>query len=84
MHVEMVLRDLGLGKASPVVTLVAKRQNSEELLLLAGAKPLNAEDTTIDRYVTMRINYICLDWPDLCFATETLTRGMKEPTNEAR
>ena len=55
-HVEMVLRDLGLEKASPMVTLVAKRQTSEALLLLAGTKPINAVDTTLHRSVKMRIN----------------------------
>ena len=45
-HVAMVLRDLGLVKSTPFVTLVAKRQKSEELQLLAGAKPLNADDIT--------------------------------------
>ena len=43
----MVLRDLGLENVPPVVILVAKRPKSEEFLLLAGAKPLNAEDTTL-------------------------------------
>ena len=38
-HVAMVLRDLGLEKSTPVVTPVAKRPMSEELLLLAGVKP---------------------------------------------
>ena len=46
-HIAMVLRDLGLKKSTRVVTLVAKRPQSEEHLLLAGAKPLNAEDTTL-------------------------------------
>ena len=36
-----------MEEASPVVTPVAKRPKSEELLLLAGSKPLNAEDTTL-------------------------------------
>ena len=44
-HSAMVLRDVGLEKSSPVVILVAKRLKSEEPLLQAGAKPLNAEDT---------------------------------------
>ena len=55
-HVEMVLRDLGLEKASPLVTIVAKRHTSESLLLLAGAKLINAVDTTLHRSVKMRIN----------------------------
>ena len=53
-HGAVVLRDLGLEKVPPVVILVAKRPKSEEFLLLAGAKPLNAEDTTLYRSVTMR------------------------------
>ena len=48
----MVLRDLGLEKSSPVVTPVAKRSKSEELLLLAGATPVNAEDTTLYGQIT--------------------------------
>ena len=40
----MALRDQGLEQSSLVVALVAKR--SEEFLLVAGAKLLNAEDTT--------------------------------------
>ena len=46
-HVAMVLGDLGLEKSTPVVTLVANSPTSEELALLAGAKPLNAEYTTL-------------------------------------
>ena len=48
-HVPMVLRDLGLAKSTPVVTFVVERPKSEELPLLAGAKPLNVEDTTLYR-----------------------------------
>ena len=46
-HVAMVLRDLELEKSTPFLTLFAKRPKSGERLLLAGAKPLNAEDTTL-------------------------------------
>ena len=74
-HVAMVLRDL--GKSSPVVTLVVKLPKSEELLLLAGAKPLNAQDTTLCRSVTMRVNYLSLDRLDLSFAGGSLARWMK-------
>ena len=77
-----MLRDLGLEKSSPVVTPVAKRPKSEELLLLAGAKPLNAEDTTLYRSVTMRVNNLSLDRPDLLFAAGSLARGMKSPTTK--
>ena len=51
----MVLRDQGLEKSSPVVSPVAKRPKSEDILLLAGAKPLSAENTTLHRTVTMRV-----------------------------
>ena len=51
-HVAMVLGGLGLEKSSSVVTPVAKRPKSEELLLLAGAKSLTAEDTTLYRSVS--------------------------------
>ena len=43
-------------EASSVVTPVAKRPKSEELLMLAGAKPLNAQDTSSYKSVTMRLN----------------------------
>ena len=36
-HVATVLGDLGWEKSTPVITHVAKRLKSEELLLLAGA-----------------------------------------------
>ena len=81
-HVAMVLRDLGLEKSTPVVTPVPKRSKSEELVLLAGAKPLNAEDTTLYRSVTMRVNYSSLDRPDLSFAAGPLARGMKSRTTK--
>ena len=42
-------------KSSPVVAPVAQRPKSEGLLLLAGAKPLNAEDATLYRSVTRRV-----------------------------
>ena len=54
-HVAMVFRDLGLERATPVAALVAKRPKSEELLLLAAANLLNAEDTTWKSSVTMRV-----------------------------
>ena len=76
-HVAMVLGDLGLEKSTPVVTLVAKSPMSEELALLAGAKPLNAEYTTLYRSITMRVNCSSLDRPDLSFAAGSLPRGMK-------
>ena len=78
----MVLRDLGLEKSSLHVALVGKRPKSEELLLLAGAKPLNAEDTTLYRSVTMRVNYLSLDRPDLSFAAGSLARGMESLTTK--
>ena len=56
-HIAMELRGLGLGKSTPVVTPVASPK-SEELLLLAGAKLLNAEDSTLYRSVTMRVNHL--------------------------
>ena len=71
-HVAMVLRDLGLEKTTPVVTPVAKRPKSAELLLLARGKPVNAEDTTLCRSVTMRVNFLSLDRPDLSFAAGSL------------
>ena len=37
-HVVMVLRGMELEKSTQVVTLVAMRSKSEEILLLAGAK----------------------------------------------
>ena len=51
-----------------------------ELQLLAGAKPLNAEDTTVCRSVTMPVNLLSLDRPDLSFAAGSLARAMKSPT----
>ena len=77
-HVAMVLRDLGLEKSTPVATPVAKRPTSEELVLLAGAKPLNTEDTTLCRSVTMRVNYLSLDHPDLSFAAGPLARVARQ------
>ena len=65
-----------------VTTLVVKRPKSEELLLLAGAKPLNAEDTTLCRSSTMRVNYLSVDGPDLSFAAGLLARGMKNPATK--
>ena len=64
------------------MTPVAKRPKSEELLLLAWTKPLNAEDTTLCRSVTMRVNFLSLDRPDLSFAAGSLARGMKSPTTK--
>ena len=48
--------------------------------LLAGAKLLNAEDTTLYRSVTMRVNFMSLDRPDLSFAAGSLARWMESPT----
>ena len=81
-HVAMVLRDQGLEKATPVVTPLAKRSKSEELLLLAGAKHLNAEDTTLYKSVTMHVNFSSLDSPDFSFAAGSLARGMKSTTTK--
>ena len=64
------------------MTPVAKRPKSEELPLLAGAKPLNAEDNTVYKSDTMRVNYLSLDRPDLSFAASTLARGMTSPTTK--
>ena len=69
----MVLQDLPLEKSSLVVTPRTKRPMSEKLLLLAGAKHLNAEDTTLCKTV----NYLSVDCPDLSFGADFLTRGMK-------
>ena len=81
-HVAMVLRDLGLEKSTPVVTLVDKRPKSEERLLLAGAKPLNAEYTKLYKSITMCVNNLSLDRPHLSFAARSLARGMKGPTRK--
>ena len=61
---------------------MAKRPKSEELPLLAGAKHVNVEDTTLHRSVTMRVNYLSLDRPDLSFVEGSLERGMKIPTTK--
>ena len=61
---------------------MAKRPKSEELLLLAGATPPNAEDTTLNRSVTMRVNHLSMHRPDLSFAADSLARGMKSPTTK--
>ena len=79
MHFAIVLRDLGLEKSTP---LVAKRPKSEELPLLAGEKPLNADDTTLYRSLTMRVNCLSPDCLDLSFAAGSLARGMKSPTTK--
>ena len=81
-HVAMVLRDLELEKSTPVVTVIAKRSKSAELLLFAGAKPLNSEDITLYTSATMRVNYLSLDRPDLSFAAGRQARGMTSPHDE--
>ena len=78
-HGAMVLRDLGLEKSSPCVTPVAKRPKSKELLQLARAKPLNAEDAMLYRSVTMLVNYLSPDRPDLSGAAGSLARGTNAP-----
>ena len=80
--VAMVLRDLGLETATPAVTLVAERPKCEELLLLAGAKPLNADDAALHSAVAMRVNCLSLDRRDLSCAASSLARGMKNPTTK--
>ena len=65
--------DLGLEKSPPVATLVAKPLMLEELLLLAGAKPLNAEDIMLYRSVTMRVSNDARS-----FAADSLARGRKK------
>ena len=78
----MVLRDPGLEKSSLVVTLVAKRPKSEELLLLAGVKPLNAKDTASYRSITIRVNY-CLWTVQTCHLSQgSQARGMKSPATK--
>ena len=76
----MVLRDLGLEQSTPIGVLVAKRPKVEELLLLAGAKLVNAEDTTLHR--SMRENYLSLHRPHLSFAPASVAREMKSPTTK--
>ena len=83
-HVAMVLRDLGLEKSSLVVTPVAKRPKTGEFLLLAGAKSLNAEDTTFFKSVSMRVNYLSLDRPDLSVAAGSLTRATSKDLEELK
>ena len=51
-------------------------------MLLAGAKRLNAEDTTLHRSFTMCVNYLSLDRPDLFVAAGSLARGMNSPTTK--
>ena len=69
------------GRRQLVVNPVAKRPKSEELML-AGAKPLNAEDDTLYRLVTMCVNYMSLDRSDLSFAAGSAVQGMKSPTTK--
>ena len=60
---------------------VAKRPKSEELPLLAGAKPLIAVDTTLYRVSHGACELlVSLDRPDVLFAAGPLARGMKSPT----
>ena len=55
---------------------MAKRPKSYEPLLLAGS------DTTLYKSVTMRVNSLSLDRPDLSFAAGSLARGMKSPATK--
>ena len=51
----------GVNRTPHRAHLSPKRPKSEELLLLAGATSLNAEDATLYRSVTMRANNLSLD-----------------------
>ena len=73
-HVAMALRDLGLEKATPVVTPVARRPKAEELLPPGVAKLLNAGNTTLYRSVASGVNYLSRDRPDLSFPAGPGTR----------
>ena len=64
------------------MTPVAMRPKSEDFLPLAGAQPLNVEDTALQRSGTIRVNYLTQDRPDLSFAAGSLARGMKSPTTK--
>ena len=60
-----------------VVTLCCQ---PSKLLLLVRAQSRSAEDTTLYRSVTMRVNGSSLDRPDLSRAAGSLARGVKSPT----
>ena len=63
----MVLRDLGLEKAIPVVTSVVGRCETSERR----------------GYHVVQVNHDArLDRPDLSFAAGSLARGMKSPTTK--
>lgn len=73
-HVELVIKASGLEKGKSAATLGVKAKDSmvDEIL--------DATGSTFYRSLTMGINYLAQDRPDIQFARKELARGMSAPT----
>ena len=76
-HVALVLRDLGLEHAKGVSSPAVKVQEADEEAVIEGSA------ARVFRSVTMRLNFLSADRPDIQFGTKEAARHMANPTRSA-
>ncbi len=76
-HVEILIKETGLGEANIVVTPGAKANEGKGELSDA---PLDKAAASTYRSCVARANYLALDRPDIAFADKEACRDMSAPT----
>ena len=76
-HVEILIKETGLGEANIVVTPGAKANEGKGELSDA---PLDKTAASMYRSCVARANYLALDRPDIAFAVKEACRDMSAPT----
>ena len=76
-HVEIMVEQLKLKEAKPVVTPGTRDEgNNQE----DSEVKFNKEDASLYRALVVRCNYLGQDRPDVAYVVKELARGMAEPT----
>jgi hypothetical protein len=81
-HAEILIRELGMSEANPVVSPGIKNRNSEEEEEEEKGKLEEAEATRF-RALAARANYLAADRPDMAYAAKEICRLMSAPTHGA-
>ena len=81
-HAEMIVKQLGLQDAKPVVT-PSEKMTAQEALAVAEMGTLPAEQSKSYRSLVMRAAYLSLDRADIAETVKSLARDMANPTENS-
>ena len=78
-HVEILIKEMGLGEANAVKTPGVKDRDKGE----HGEQPLDKAEASMYRSCVARANYLAQDRPDIAYAVKEACRDMANPTTSS-